>query len=227
MSVYVKDPQQKAQACVIWMHGLGADAQDMEGLASVLPLSVSVRHVFLDAPVRPVALNNHMPMRAWYNIYGMSLMDREDTPGIKDSEGLIRQVIETQMNEGFSSKQIFLAGFSQGGAMALYTGLHMSSPLGGMIVLSAYLPLSSACQIEQCRETPIFSASGSYDPIVLPAWTNLSVEFLRQNGFQDIVRKDYPMEHSICSEEINDLALWLNQQVSTITRCDGVQDDNR
>ena len=212
MSVYIKDPQQKAQACVIWMHGLGADAQDMEGLASALPLSVGVRHVFLDAPVRPVALNNHMPMRAWYNIYGMSLMDRDDTPGIKESEGIIRAVMDAQIDAGFSSEQIFLAGFS---------------PLAGLIVLSAYLPLSGACQIEQRRETPLFVGSGTYDPIVLPAWTNLSVAFLRNNGFHNMVLQDYPMEHSICSEEINDLAHWLNEQVSTITRRDGVQDDNR
>lgn len=226
MSIYVKDPEQTAQACVIWMHGLGADAQDMVGLATELPLTVPVRHVFLDAPVRPVTLNNNMLMRAWYDISGMSLTDREDSVGIKESEQMILEVIGAQIEAGFSSKQIFLAGFSQGGAMALYTGLHSSMPLAGLIVLSAYLPLLSACQISQDKQTPIFAAGGSYDPIVLPIWTHMSIDYLRQHGFAQIAQHDYPMEHSICNEEIVDLANWLNQQVSAVTRRDGVKYDN-
>lgn len=226
MSIYVKDPEQTAQACVIWMHGLGADAQDMAGLAAELPLTVPVRHVFLDAPVRPVTLNNNMLMRAWYDISGMSLTDREDSAGIKESEQMICEVIGAQIEAGFSAKQIFLAGFSQGGAMALYTGMHSSMPLGGLIVLSAYLPLLSTCQIAQDKQTAIFAAGGLYDPIVLPIWTHMSIDYLRQQGFEQIAQHDYPMEHSICNEEIVDLANWLNQQVSAVTRRDGVEYDN-
>jgi phospholipase/carboxylesterase len=216
LNVYIKDPQQDAQACVIWMHGLGADAQDMAGLASQLPVAVAIRHVFMDAPVRPVTLNNNMPMRAWYDILGMALTDREDHQGIKQSEDLIRQVVDNQVAEGFSTEQIFLAGFSQGGAMALYTGLHTSAPLGGIIALSAYLPLAAACNVTLNSHTPIFLAGGLYDPIVLPMWTKQSLEFLRQQDFKDITWHEYPMEHNICAEEIRDIAQWLTQQVTLI-----------
>ena len=221
LNVYVKDPQQQAQACVIWMHGLGADAQDMMGLATELPLTVAIRHVFIDAPVRPVTLNNHMPMRAWYDILGMKLTDREDSEGIKQSSTRIRQVIENQLAEGFVSEQIFLAGFSQGGAMALYTGLHSSIPLGGIIALSAYLPLASVCNIVLNLNTPLFVAGGLYDPLVLPAWTNQCVEVLRASGFRRIESREYPMEHTICVEEIRDIAQWLILQVTAITNREG------
>ena len=216
LNVYVKDPQQEATACVIWMHGLGADAQDMAGLASQLPVTVAIRHVFMDAPVRPVTLNNGMPMRAWYDILGMALTDREDLEGIKQSEDLIRQVIDAQVTEGFRTEQIFLAGFSQGGAMALYTGLHTSLPLGGIIALSAYLPLAAACNATIAPHTPMFLAGGLYDPIVLPQWTKQSLEFLRQKDFKDITWHEYPMEHNICAEEVRDLGLWLTKQVTSI-----------
>ena len=222
MNVYVKDPQQQAQACVIWMHGLGADAQDMAGLAAQLPLSVAIRHVFIDAPVRPVTMNNHMPMRAWYDILGTALTDREDSEGIKRSEEIIRQVIDAQIAEGFASEQIFLAGFSQGGAMALYAGLHLSMPLAGIIALSAYLPLASACNIGLDQSTPIFVAGGLSDPLVLPAWTRQCVELLRSNGFQHIDCHEYPMQHTICVEEIKDIARWLTLQITSPMQRNGV-----
>lgn len=221
LNVYVKEPQQQAQACVIWMHGLGADAQDMAGLAAQLPVTVAVRHVFIDAPVRPVTLNNNMPMRAWYDIVGLKLTDREDREGILQSEEGIRRVIDDQLNAGFGSEQIFLAGFSQGGAMALYTGLHTSMPIGGIIALSAYLPLADSCKVVLDSRTPIFAAGGEYDPIVLPAWTRQSIDSLRLKGFQKITWHQYPMEHSICMEEVNDLASWLTTQVTSFKHRSG------
>ena len=221
LNVYVKAPQQPAQACIIWMHGLGADAQDMAGLAEQLPVSVAIRHVFIDAPVRPVTINNHMPMRAWYNITGMKLTDREDEAGILQSEALIRQVIEDQIAEGFVSEQIFLAGFSQGGAMALFTGLQTTHPLAGIITLSAYLPLAAICRMSLHNSTPVFAAAGQYDPVVLPIWTKQSIESLKSRGFQHITWHEYPMEHSICAEEVKDLALWLDKQVASCARREG------
>lgn len=215
LNVYVKEPQQQAQACVIWMHGLGADAQDMAGLAAQLPVTVAIRHVFIDAPVRPVTINNHVPMRAWYDIVGVKLIDREDHEGILQSELMIRQVIDSQLAEGFVSEQIFLAGFSQGGAMALFTGLQMATPLAGIIALSAYLPLATVCNMSLDNRTPIFAAGGQYDQIVLPAWTKQSVEGLQSRGFQQITWHEYPMEHAICAEEVKDLARWLNTQVAS------------
>ena len=223
LNVYVKEPQQPAQACVIWMHGLGADAQDMVGLATQLPVTVPIRHVFMDAPVRPVTLNNNMPMRAWYNILGMKLTDREDSEGIKQSEVLIRQVMDSQLVEGFLPEQIFLAGFSQGGAMAMYTGLHTSTPLGGVIALSAYIPLASECTMALDKHTPLFIAGGLYDPLVLPAWTQQCVDSLRSEGFHNLVSHQYPMEHSICPDEVIDLAQWLTMQVTSITQRKGAK----
>ena len=223
LNIHIKESQQQAQACVIWMHGLGADAQDMMNLATQLPLTVAIRHVFLDAPMRPVTLNNNMLMRAWYDILGMKLTDREDSQGIKQSEESIRQVIDSQIAAGFASEQIFLAGFSQGGAMALYTGLHTSMSLAGVVALSAYLPLASACNIVLNHKTPMFVAGGMYDPLVLPAWTKQCVDYLRHHGFQDIVAREYPMEHNICAEEIRDLAHWLSMHVTSMTPCEGAQ----
>lgn len=210
MSIYIKDPQQKAEACVIWMHGLGADANDMRGLANELNLSTPVRHVFLDAPVRPVTLNNRMPMRAWYDITGMKLTDREDRAGIFESEAAIRDVLLKQQADGFSLDKIFLAGFSQGGAMALFTGLSTHDSLAGVIVLSGYLPLASEVKTNLQKDTPMFIASGDYDPLVLSSWTGQCVEHLRDKGYTHVTWHRYPMEHSICAEEVRDLELWID-----------------
>ena len=214
LNVYIKEPQQQAQACVIWMHGLGADAYDMVGLVDQLELDeVAIRHVFMDAPVRAVTLNNGMSMRAWYDILGMKLTDREDKVGIEASQALIHKVFDTQISEGFSAGQIFLAGFSQGGAMALYSALQMTSALGGVIALSAYLPLASECKPTLPKNTPIFIAGGRFDPIVLPAWTQQSAAWLMAAGYSQLTCRDYPMEHAICSEEIKDISQWLSDQV--------------
>ncbi|WP_347252021.1 alpha/beta hydrolase-fold protein [Legionella sp.] len=213
MNVYIKKPQQQAHSCVIWMHGLGADASDMASLAEQLLLEdLSLRHVFLDAPVRPVTLNNGMAMRAWYDIVGMKLTDREDKEGILQSALFIREVIDSQIKDGFTTEQIFLAGFSQGGAMALYTALHMPTSLAGVIALSAYLPLADQCKASLPKTTPVFMAGGQYDPIVLPIWTKQTAEWLTSAGYP-VSMHNYLMEHSVCAEEVNDLSRWLITQV--------------
>lgn len=216
LNVFIKEPLLPAQACVIWMHGLGADAQDMAHLAEELHLTAPIRHVFVDAPVRPVTLNNGMSMRAWYDILSLNRSEREDKEGIKTSEVLIRDVIAQQLDKGFTSKQLFLAGFSQGGAMALYTGLHTDTPLGGVIALSSYLPLASECNMVLDPSTPVFIAGGSYDPVVRIEWSKLSAEKLREKNFQKITWREYPMEHNICMEEVKDLSSWLDTQVNSM-----------
>lgn len=217
MSVYIKEPQEKARACIIWMHGLGSDASDMMGLAAELTLKdLPLRHVFLDAPSRPVTLNGGMVMPAWYDILGMDLVDREDKEGIEGSELKIRQVIDEQLTSGFDADKIFLAGFSQGGAMALYTALHFKGTLGGVIALSAYLPLVDQAKPQLDKGTPFFMGSGQFDPLVLPGWTQLSKEWLVANGYERIASYQYPMEHSVCFEEIQDLSLWLKMQVQGV-----------
>ncbi|MCH9757039.1 MAG: carboxylesterase [Gammaproteobacteria bacterium] len=223
MNTVLIEPKQKAQACIIWMHGLGASAEDMAGLAKQLPLNIPVRHVALNAPVRPVTLNQHMPMQAWYDITGMSLTDREDEAGISASEQHILKVIEAQISDGFLPETIFLAGFSQGGAMALFTALQINHALGGVISLSAYLPLASKCEVKLSKKTPMFIASGRLDQVVLPQWTTKTVTWLRERGFDALTVRDYPMEHSVCIEEVQEMAMWFEKQmISTASVAGGV-----
>lgn len=216
------EPREKAQACIIWMHGLGASADDMAGLAKQLPIRIPVRHVSLNAPVRPVTLNQGMSMPAWYDITGLTLTDREDKVGILASEAMIQKAIETQIASGFSPERIFLAGFSQGGAMALFTVLRSHLKLGGALILSAYLPLASECEPPKLdKKTPIFIASGRFDQVVLPTWTHQSASWLREQGFDALTVRDYPMEHSVCIEEVQEMAAWLTAQLNTHAPVEG------
>ena len=200
--------------CIIWMHGLGADASDMAGLSEQAPIArLGLTHVFLDAPVRQVTINAGMRMRAWYDIVGMELTDREDKAGISQSQAQILEVIDAQMKAGFRAEEIFLAGFSQGGAMALYTAIHSNLPLGGIISLSAYLPMARECKPVLQKSTPIFMGFGQYDQIVIPEFTQVTKQWLTSAGYNQITLKQYPMEHSICGEEIMDVANWLSIQL--------------
>jgi phospholipase/carboxylesterase len=219
LSVYIKESKQPAQACVIWMHGLGADASDMAGLAEQLTVKdVDLRHVFIDAPLRSVTLNGGAVMPAWYDIVGLNLTDRSDRLGIEQSEDIIRKVMDAQLIAGFKYNQIFLAGFSQGGAMALHTALNTSARLAGVIALSAYLPLGTQSHVKLNTETPFFIASGQFDPLVLPTWTKQSEEWLSINGYGQLAVHQYPMEHSICYEEIKDMSLWLSDKVQELVQ---------
>lgn len=221
LNVYVKAPTQEANALVIWMHGLGADANDMMALVSQLSLQHAVQHVFIEAPVRPVTINNNLPMRAWYDISGLDFNSREDKKGIVQSEAMIVQLIDEYIAKGFSPERIFLAGFSQGGAMALLTGLRYPLPLGGLLALSAYLPLASEPYAILHHALPIFFATGLYDTLVLPQWAQKSVEHLKNNGFHQLAFHRYPMEHAICAEEIRDINHWLNAQIKSILQREG------
>ena len=212
LSVYMKESQGPARACIIWMHGLGADASDMAGLAEQLSVT-GVRHVFMNAPNRPVTINGGMMMPAWYDILGMQLVDRADTKGIAESEALIHSVMDSQLKDGFTADKIFLAGFSQGGAMALHTALNYSARLAGVIALSAYLPLGTSSTTVLDTNTPFFMGSGTFDPVVLPVWTKMSQDFIVSKGYKTLSYHEYPMEHSICLEELNDLNTWLSAQI--------------
>ena len=213
MDIYVKEPAQQPVACIIWMHGLGSDSANMRLMADQLRLNRSVRHVFLDAPIRPVTLNNYIPMRAWYDIVGLKLEDREDRVGINESMQRLEKVIHDQCATGLKHNQIYLAGFSQGGAMALYAGLHILPNLAGVISLSAYLPLVRELQTPQHTTLPIFMAIGEYDPVVLPAWTKYAFNWLLEQKFSNVALYEYPMEHTVCSSELRDISTWLNSQM--------------
>lgn len=202
--------QSEKNACIIWMHGLGADAEDMKGLAAYLNIApFQPQHLFLEAPLRPITINQGYESRGWYDITGFDRNAREDEQGIRASQLFIEKKIQHCINEGFKSEQIFLAGFSQGGAMALYTALHWPQKLGGVIALSSYLPLSS--QITACLDpkTPFFLGLGLLDPIVLPVWTKESVMHLETKGYKNLSVKEYPIDHSISPQEIADLSSWL------------------
>lgn len=217
LPVYKKEPSAPAKACVIWMHGLGSNAADMMGLAEQLPLKdCAIRHVFIDSPTRPVTLNGGMIMPAWYDILGMELVDREDQKGIEASAALIRPLIDEQLANGLKLEQIYLAGFSQGGAMALYTALTTEGRLGGVIALSAYLPLAQSIQPTLDKATPFFMGSGRFDSVVQPEWTFNSKERLVAVGYSAMAFNLYAMDHSVCFEEINDLCQWLTDHVQGV-----------
>lgn len=208
--MYFKEPETQAQAVVIWLHGLGSNPQDMEGLALELRLEYAVRHIFLAAPIRPVTINHGMHMPAWYDIYGSSLNDREDYSGISQSQAIVHEVLSQQIEEGIASQSIYIAGFSQGAAIALYSALSFGQNLGGVMALSGYLPCQAHLQIQQNQEIPIFMGIGQFDDVVLPKWTNHASEYIQKSGFKHIQHKEYPMGHSVCTEEVRDISQWLN-----------------
>ena len=213
-SPLVIEPGSNPDYAIIWLHGLGASGHDLAPLSNELSVSknLSIRHIFPHAPNRPVTLNNGYVMPAWYDIKGINLHDREDEQGILASQQYIQALILEQQTAGLNSNQVILAGFSQGGAMALYSALHYSGQLAGVIALSCYLPLASKLQVPLALEsqTPFFFAAGQQDPIVNIQWSLHSKQALMQLGFTNLTWRDYPMEHSICLEELQDISEWLN-----------------
>lgn len=214
LEVVMIDPVKSANAVIIWLHGLGASGNDLVPIAQTLkfPSSLAVRHVFPHAPIRPVTLNNNLPMRAWFDIPTNVLTQREDEHGIKQSAQAIAQLIQAEQKRGFLSEQIVLGGFSQGGAMALHVGLTYPEPLAAIIALSSFIPLAK----QQCfakttsLAIPIFMATGTHDPLVQYPWALASKDLLVQYGFSRVSWHTYPMEHQICPQEISDLNRWLD-----------------
>jgi phospholipase/carboxylesterase len=197
------------QAAVIWMHGLGADGNDFVPIVRELDLSdcPAIRFVFPHAETIPVTINNGYVMRAWYDILGMDLVRREDEVGLRKSQQQIEQLIAREIERGIPAERIILAGFSQGCAMTLQTGLRFPKKLAGMLCLSGYLPLADKLPAECSaanRSTPIFMAHGRVDPVVQIARAETSRDFLTSLGYA-IEWKDYSMPHSVCEEEIDDI----------------------
>lgn len=215
--MYIIEPNKPATFSMIWMHGLGADYHDMVGLVDEMRVQdLPIRHVFLQAPTRPITLNNGYQMPGWYDIFGMSLMEREDKQGILDSELIIKDAIKKECGKGIHISHILLSGFSQGGAMALFTGLRLEERLAGIVALSAYLPLSSLIQSpldKDKADTPIFMGYGKHDPLVLPEWSELTIKGLEQIGISSIESHTYPMEHSVCFDEMVHLRRWLAEKI--------------
>lgn len=200
-------------ASVIVLHGLGADGNDFVPVAEELDLSAvgAVRFVFPHAPVIPVTINGGYSMRAWYDILGADLVQREDEAGLRKSLANVEALIAREKSRGIPADRIVLAGFSQGCAMALLTGLRHGERLGGIVGLSGYLPLAASTGAERHASnasTPIFLAHGRMDPVVPIDRAVASRDALRALGYE-VEWHEYPMAHSVCMEEIADLNRWL------------------
>jgi phospholipase/carboxylesterase len=213
----VVTPQIPPTAAVIWLHGLGADGFDFVPIVSELrlPESLPVRFIFPHATPRPVTINNGFVMRAWYDIKGFGPERPEDEAGIRESEGVVRQYMEQQIAQGIAADRIILAGFSQGGAIALQTGLRYPQRLAGIMALSTYLPLRATVAQEASqanRDVPILMCHGTYDPVVVPQMGEMSRDILRGLGYS-IEWHSYPMEHSVCMDEIADISRWLQARL--------------
>lgn len=198
---------------IIWMHGLGADGHDFEPLVPELvdKSLPALRFIFPHAPVRPVTVNNGYAMRAWYDIIGIDRRSAEDFAGISASAAGITALIRQENERGIATSRIALAGFSQGGAMALHTGTRHPEALAGIIGLSCYLPLADRLGADRSAEnqaTPIFMAHGAQDPVVPYPLGDESRQLLVAAGYA-VDWHSYPMPHSLCEPEVRDLRGWL------------------
>lgn len=206
-------PRGKARASIIWLHGLGADGSDFEPIVPQLGLPDDVRFVFPHAPVRPITINGGMPMRAWYDISVSGSGFVDDEAGIRDSQQHVERLIDAEIRHGVAPERIVLAGFSQGGAVVLHTGLRHQARLAGIMALSTYLPMSGQLADERSesnRETPIFMAHGQFDQMVPMDVGVRSRDYLRELG-QPVSWHEYPIEHSVSLDEVRDIAAWLQQ----------------
>jgi len=206
---------ERPTATVILLHGLGADGNDFAPLVAELrlPSTLVVRFIFPHAPVRAVTINNGMRMRAWYDIAAADLNSRADLAGVRQSQGEIDALIASEVARGTAPSRIVLAGFSQGGVVALQSALRYPQRLAGVMALSCYLvaPDRLAAEVsQQNRDVPIFMAHGIADPVVRFDWAEASRRVLEANGFK-VEWHAYRMEHSVCGEEVRDASAWLQR----------------
>ena len=198
---------------VIWLHGLGADGHDFEAIVPELDLpAVPIRFVFPHAPMQPVTINAGMVMRAWYDVSDAAIR-REDEAGVRGSQARLEALIAREKERGTSANRLLLAGFSQGGAIALHTGLRHRERLAGIMALSCYLPVADKLAAEAHaanRDVPVFMAHGTLDPVVAISRASESRDLLEREGYT-VEWHDYRMPHSVCAEEIRDISTWLRR----------------
>ena len=204
---------------VIWLHGLGADGHDFEPIVPELGVDElpPLRFVFPHAPIRSVTINGGMAMRAWYDILTLDRGGPQDEAGIRESGAVLEQLIEREHARGIAYEQIVVAGFSQGGAIALHTATRFTRSLGGLMALSTYIPLRDRLEAEvfgngasQPRELPIFMAHGTFDPVLPVQLGESTRDLLNANGFS-VEWYDYPMAHAVCPDEIRHISGWLRK----------------
>lgn len=197
---------QTAELTVVWLHGLGADGHDFVPIVPELDLPFGARFVFPHAPVRPVTINGGLRMRAWYDIFGFGPGNPEDEAGIEDSAARVAQLVDAEIARGQSPERLVLAGFSQGGAIALHLALHAPQRVGGVLALSTYLPLAN--RAKRAPGLEILMAHGTADPIIPLSIAEASRDALIERGCT-VRWLTYAMPHSVCAEEVRDIGAWL------------------
>ncbi|MBJ7556310.1 alpha/beta hydrolase [Marinomonas spartinae] len=214
----VVETAQNPDSAVIWLHGLGSDGHDFEGIVPALTLdpSLKVRFVFPHAPIRPVTVNGGMEMRAWYDIYEITLERKVDIDNIAESCAQVSDLIEAQIAQGIDPSRIVVAGFSQGGVIAYQLSLTTSYSLAGVMALSTYLadksmvPAASECAN---GKTPFLIHHGKQDPVVPISLSQEASQLLSDKGYL-VDYKTYDMPHSVCPEQIQDISAWLNARLA-------------
>jgi phospholipase/carboxylesterase len=202
-------------AAIVWLHGLGADGNDFVPIVGEmrLPASLSVRFVFPHAPVRPVTLNNGFRMRAWYDLAAGDITSRADVGGVRESQAHIEALIAREKSRGIDARRIVIAGFSQGGVIALHTGVRHAERLAGIVALSTYVVLPEKLAEEGTavnRDVPIFMAHGTFDPMVRPEWGEAGRRALAAAGYR-VEWHTYPMPHSVVWEEVEAITAFLTR----------------
>lgn len=214
------EPPEPATASIIWLHGLGANGHDFEPIVPELPASLTrcTRFIFPHAPNRPISINMGMVMPGWYDIAEVDLTARQDVEGIYESDQLLRAYLQREVEQGIPTERIVVAGFSQGGAIALHTSLRYPQKLAGILALSTYLPLADtvAAEIHPAnRQTPIFYGHGQLDPVIWFPQANHSRVQLEQLGYA-VEWHAYVMQHAVCPQEIADIGRWLKARLPPV-----------
>jgi phospholipase/carboxylesterase len=200
------------QGSVIWLHGLGADGHDFEPIVPELrlPADLSLRFIFPHAPVQPVTINGGMAMRSWYDIVSFDSEGRADRAGLLESSDLLEGLITREIERDIAPQKIVVAGFSQGGAVAIHTALQTEHPVAGLMALSTYMALpDDAASAVSRKDLPIFMAHGSFDPVLRMEWGRSSADRLIEVGYA-VEWHEYPMAHAVCPQEIADISNWLS-----------------
>jgi phospholipase/carboxylesterase len=217
----IVEPPRTADACVIWLHGLGADGHDFVPAVPHLglPADHGIRFVFPHARPIPVTINGGMVMPAWYDIHDLDTLEgRGDEPGLRASSDATEALIEQQRKQGIPADRIVLAGFSQGGAVALHLGPRYTETLAGILAMSTYLVTGGSLPEEASpanAKTPILQCHGLFDPMVLPAWGEAARDTLTALGY-DVTWQAWPMQHEVCLEELQRIGAWLFQRLPTV-----------
>lgn len=209
------ETQEQPDAAVIWLHGLGADGNDFVPIIEQLhlPAHFAVRFIFPHAPIRPITINQGYQIPGWYDISSLSIVEQEDNEGINESSAILKRLCEEQESSGITASRIVLAGFSQGGAIALHCGCRYPRTLAGIMALSTYLPLPDTLAEEitvNSAKTPVFMAHGIQDEVVACQYGKHSKTLLQANNFE-VHWHEYNMGHSVCMEEISDIRQWLTE----------------